>query len=272
LENYEMSKQEETPQTEAAAEKAAVESHDETTVVSAKTEVVESAPVVDQDVAPVDETPEGEVLESTVSPVEDVVTESNAPLENAPENETEDYVHAESLGNEGTEENYDHVDDAEAHSADADLAEGYAPAEEASEPKDQRPVRYALIGLAVGVFVGFCCNFAVTGVQDLIKSSSATAITVAVSDCNLESRDGVSVSDGNKRLLIDTKGSADESGASTQNAVCLVQALQVPEDVLVKLNETKPDGERHKEEWDKHEITWEFSGDKGIKMDILIKS
>jgi hypothetical protein len=93
-----------------------------------------------------------------------------------------------------------------------------------------------------------------------------------VTDCKLDGRDGISVSEGNKRLIIDTKGSADDSGASTQNAVCLVQALQVPEDVLAKLNETKPDGTSHKEEWDKREMTWEFSGDKGIKMDILIKS
>jgi hypothetical protein len=266
-----MSKPEETPQTEAAAEKAAVKSHEEATPAPVETEAVESTPVVEQVVAPVDETPEGEALEPTASPVDGEAAESNAPLENAPENETEDHAHSESL-NEGDEENYDHADDAEDHDADSDLAEGYVPAAEASEPKDQRPVRYALIGLAVGVFVGFCCNFAVTGVQDLIKSSSATAITVAVSDCNLDSRDGVSVSDGNKRLNIDTKGSADESGASTQNAVCLVQALQVPEDVLMKLNETKPDGQSHTEKWDKHEITWEFSGDKGIKMDILLKS
>lgn len=264
-----MSKPEETPQAAVANDKAAVESHEEATVSPAEAEVTEGTPVDDQDVTPVDETPEDEGIEPTTSPVADDAT---------PVDEAESHVREEPLNSEGDEVNPEYVEGPEAY--DANLPEGYAlpsegyePVTESSEVKDQRPVRYALIGLAVGVFVGFCCNFAVTGVQDLIKSSSATAITVAVSDCNLDGRDGISVSDSNKRLSIDTKGSADESGASTQNAVCLVQALQVPENVLSKLNETKPDdGQTHKEEWDKHEITWEFSADKGIKMDILIKS
>lgn len=202
------------------------------------------------------------------APVEQATeTDVAATAAAQPEAEASDNLSLEKVEDDAT---YGEAGDSDDDAPVVDAEE--APLEEDAVSKDKRPVRYALVGLAVGIFVGFCCNFAVTGIQDLIKSSSATAITVAVADCNLDGRDGISVTESNKRLLIDTKGSADDAGASTQNAVCLVQALQVPEEVLAKLNETKPDGQSHKEEWDKREITWEFSGDKGIKMDILIKS
>lgn len=187
------------------------------------------------------------VVEPVESPREEVTAEPAEPvLEDGTPREDDETAHD--------------VDDADA-----------APVDEPAATKDKRLLRFTFGGAAVGLLVGFCLNFAVTGVQDIIKSSSATAITVAVSDCKVEDRDGVVVSDSNKHLSIDTKGTADSSGASTQNAVCLVQALQVPQDVLTKLNDTKPDGTQHKEEWSQREMSWEFSDDKGIKIDYQIK-
>jgi hypothetical protein len=239
-----MAKPKETPQEAVTDEKVVVDAPVEQTTDATATAVPEASSVVTHDAAQVDMENPAEVASHEQSEG-DTVHDGNPELDGTSVEDTD-----------------------EAN----DVAEAEESFPEETTVQDKRPVRYALAGIGVGLLVGFCFNFAVTGVQDLIKSSSATAITVAVADCNLDGRDGVSVSEGNKRLSIDTKGSADDSGASTQNAVCLVQALQVPEDVLAKLNETKPDGTSHKEEWDKREMTWEFSGDKGIKMDILIKS
>lgn len=215
-----------------------------------------------------------ESLPETAQPLEESAA-APAEVEAA---EVSPVVH-EPVDAQGAEENVNdaHRDidnelEATGHAVGDYAPENVTPDSAPVEASDKRPVRYAAVGLAVGVLVGFCFNFAVTGVQEIVKSSSATAISVAVADCNLEGRDGISVSDGNKHLSIDTKGTGENSGASTQNAICLVQALQVPENVLAKLNDTKPDGTSHKEEWDQREITWEFSADKGIKMEVLIKS
>lgn len=235
-------------------------------------------------------TPQENVNDETgaVAPVEETVVpvaaevEAPAPLE--PTNEVAVEPEAEHVVAEGdavdTEKESPVETGNSAVSSDGDVAESEGDNESVFDqeteteaaPKDKRPVKYALVGIAVGLFVGFCFNFAVTGVQDLIRSSNATAITVAVSDCKLDGRDGISVSDNGKHLTIHTKGQKDESGATTQNAVCLIQALQVPQNVLAKLDSTKPDGQSHTESWDQREMTWAFSTDNGIKMDVLIKS
>lgn len=143
---------------------------------------------------------------------------------------------------------------------------------ETTAAQDKRPVRFALVGLAVGALFGFSFNYAVTGIQDLIKTANATTITAAVTDCNLEDREGIAVTDNGKKLSIDTKGTKDESGASSQNAVCLIQSLDVPQDVIQKLDATKTGAERQSTEWKERELAWEFSADNGIKMEYVIKN
>jgi hypothetical protein len=152
-----------------------------------------------------------------------------------------------------------------------DSSSVYDQTAEAAEPQDKRPVKYALVGVAVGLLAGFCFNYAFTGIQEMVKTANATAITAAVTDCKVEDRDGITVTENGKKLTIDTKGAKDESGAASQNAVCLIQSLNVPTDVIRKLDSTKTGAERQSTEWDQRELSWEFSSDNGIMMEYSIK-
>lgn len=156
------------------------------------------------------------------------------------------------------------------HEAAAESTGASAPVEETAQ--DKKPVRFALVGLAVGILVGFSFNYTLTGIQELVKNANSTVITAAVTDCNLDDKEGISVTDNGKKLSIDTKGTKDESGASSQNAVCLIQSLHVPQDVIQKLDATKTGAERQSTEWEKRELAWEFSADNGIQMEYVIKN
>lgn len=140
-----------------------------------------------------------------------------------------------------------------------------------AEPQDKKPVRFAFVGLAVGLLVGFCFNYAVTGVQEMVKTANATVITAAVTDCKVEDREGITVTDNGKKLTIDTKGAKEESGAAAQNAVCLIQSLNVPTEVIQKLDATKTGAGRQSTEWEQRALSWEFSADNGIMMEYSIK-
>lgn len=223
---------------------------------------------------------------TTVDEAEDAEDASNSLGESAPESDeslahTTDYevvpddTRETTVADDLSTESYGHVDGTEytEHDETYDGETAFdQEQEEEDNPKDKRAVRFALVGLAVGIFVGFCCNYAVTGVQDLIRTANTTVITAAVDECKLNDKDGVTVSDSGKRLTIDTKGKDDESGATGPNAVCLVQTLQVPEDVLQKLDSTEAGSERQTTEWDKRELSWEFTDNSGINIEYVIKS
>lgn len=156
-----------------------------------------------------------------------------------------------------------------------------APTAPAAE-SNRKTVGFTLAGLAVGILVGFCGNYSVTGIQEMVASANATALSAAVEECDLVEKEGVTLKENNKVLTIDTKTADEKSGASQQNAVCLVDAMSVPKEIIQKLNETKLGDSRQDAAWntnatggdapDNRAISWEFSESEGIKMEFTIKS
>lgn len=144
--------------------------------------------------------------------------------------------------------------------------------DEPSPVKENRSPVLPLVCLGVGLLAGFLGQYAVNGVHDIIKAQNSTVFTTAVSDCNLEKRDGVTLSSNGKTLTIDTKGAKDDSGASEQNAGCVFQALSIPKDVKTKVATTKMDSPQQSANWDDKTITWEFSTDHGIQLEFKINS
>lgn len=93
----------------------------------------------------------------------------------------------------------------------------------------------------------------------------------AAEDCNAVQTSGISVGDKGPSITIDTKGEDDSSGASLDDASCILSALSIPDSVISQIDDTSAMDGRQSASWDGVDASWTSHPDSGMKL-ILAKA
>lgn len=98
------------------------------------------------------------------------------------------------------------------------------------------------------------------------SAGSTPAFEKAVEACDASDRAGISIGDEGKSITIDTKGEDDASGASYDEASCILTGLGVPDSVVSHLDDTSANDGRQNASWDGVEASWTYHPDNGLKV------
>jgi hypothetical protein len=143
----------------------------------------------------------------------------------------------------------------------------YAGAPLQSTPANTPSRKQLWIGLCAGFAAGIVVSILFAGIGSVLTTVTAShALQKAVDGCSLAGKDGVSVGDKGASLTIDTKGKEDSSGASWDDAACVLTAMKVPDSVVAKIDATSALQGRQTAAWDTVEASWTYHPDSGVKI------
>lgn len=120
-----------------------------------------------------------------------------------------------------------------------------------------------LLGLTAGVGIGFAIASADFGGNDRIPT--------AVELCEAKNELGVEIGDDGRSLTIDTSGEDYlDDGTDYETMGCLLGALDAPDSMLSRMENTRALDGRLSADWDGLHATWGYHPDTG--MDIVIET
>lgn len=134
---------------------------------------------------------------------------------------------------------------------------------------------WAACGVAVGLVVGVGGTIAVSAVATAASSSPADApkdsrISSAYNRCH--GSYGMTLEDDGKTLVLDTKGSKDASGASSDAYSCVLAQLNAPKRVQSHMEQTTALDGRQSESWDGVDLSWSYHPDRGLDAIFTLSS
>lgn len=136
-------------------------------------------------------------------------------------------------------------------------------------PMAKKSQRLLWIGLGGGFAAGVLASALVAGVGSALSAATKShVIETAAGKCDSAGKEGISLGDKGASLTIDTKGEDDLSGASWDDATCVLQALKVPDSVVAQMNTTSALQGRQTAAWDEVEASWTYHPDSGVQLII----
>lgn len=98
--------------------------------------------------------------------------------------------------------------------------------------------------------------------------SSSTALETAVDNCTVRPF-GISLDDDGKGLFIDGEGEGS-FGVSTQDTLCILRSIDVPDSVLSRISNTSALMGQQSAEWDGINASWSYHPDNGLDLNLLL--
>lgn len=96
------------------------------------------------------------------------------------------------------------------------------------------------------------------------KSSDSTPVADAAESCGLER----AVGDNGSSISIDTQGADDTSGDDIADLTCFLAALEVPDRVLSRMEQTRALDGTLDAAWDDYEAFWNYHPDSGLSLTV----
>lgn len=131
----------------------------------------------------------------------------------------------------------------------------------------QKPSKKLLwIGLGGGFVGGVIATLVVTGIIGAVGSAGSQSFQKAADTCNVAHTSGISLGDKGSSITIDTKGEKDSSGASMDDAVCILSALGIPDSVVSQMDDTSALDGRQTATWADVNASWTYHPNTGVKI------
>lgn len=130
-----------------------------------------------------------------------------------------------------------------------------------------RPSKKLLwIGLGSGFAAGVIATVLVAGIAGALSAAGGPSFQKAADSCNAAHTSGISLGDKGSSITIDTKGEEDTSGASMDDAACILNALDVPDSVISQMDDTSAMDGRQTASWAGVNASWTYHPDNGVKL------
>lgn len=149
---------------------------------------------------------------------------------------------------------------------------GFPPAPQYySQPAPKQSKKLLWIGLSSGFAAGVLATVLVATIVTAVGAASGPSFQSAAEECNAAHTAGISVGDKGSSITIDTKGEDDSSGASFDDASCILSALNIPDSVTSQIDDTSAMDGRQSASWEGVDASWTYHPDSGMKL-ILSKA
>lgn len=122
------------------------------------------------------------------------------------------------------------------------------------------------IGLGGGFAAGLVTAFLGSIIATTLATASGPDFESVAETCNAAHTAGISVGDKGSSITIDTKGEDDTSGASFDDASCILSALEVPDAVISQIDDTSSMDGRQNASWEGVDASWTYHPDNGMKL------
>lgn len=124
-------------------------------------------------------------------------------------------------------------------------------------------------GLFIGSVAGWGLTTVVGKVQQVVETKEASrALEDAYVSCSAPL--GITVGDDGRSMSIDVRGTEDSSGAELSDAVCVLNALDVPDYVLDQIDHTRALDGTLNASWDNLSASWNYHPNSGMSMSIHV--
>lgn len=131
-------------------------------------------------------------------------------------------------------------------------------------PKQSKKLLW--IGLGGGFVGGVLATLLVAGIAGAVSSASGPSFESAAESCNASNTDGISLGDEGSSITIDTQGEDESSGASFDDAACILNALNVSDSVISQIDDTSAMDGRQTASWEGVDASWTYHPDNGMKL------
>lgn len=126
-----------------------------------------------------------------------------------------------------------------------------------------------LFALFVGVLLFSACGSGESGVSEsAVAETPETALLAAVDACGVDSDPSFDLGDEGYTLSIDGKGEDDSRGADLTDIACVLNALNVSDAVVGRIDNTRALDGTLEGDWDGFTATWSYHPDSGLSMVI----
>lgn len=108
-------------------------------------------------------------------------------------------------------------------------------------------------------------------VGDVVQAVTESGPTLAEAKVACDPPDGgggVTLHDGNKTLIVDTRGEEDASGASANTLYCVLGYLKTPVAVIEHMDSTRALDGRQTDSWGEFTAGWTYHPDDGMDLTI----
>ncbi len=124
----------------------------------------------------------------------------------------------------------------------------------------------------IGALLISACGSSGSGDSGASESASdeapETALIAAVDECGVDSDPSFDLGDEGYTLSIDGKGDEDSLGADLTDIACVLNALDVSDAVIGRIDNTRALDGTLEGDWDGFTATWSYHPDSGLSMVI----
>ena len=132
----------------------------------------------------------------------------------------------------------------------------------------RRELTFGAAGIALGLITGAAASLLIGSLTGGIASLAPNdAIAGAATSCDVEANAWIVVGDEGQSISMQSKG-AESSGADYADVLCVLDALDVPDSVLSRIDATRALDGRQEGAWNDLTASWGYHPDNGL--DIVI--
>ena len=145
---------------------------------------------------------------------------------------------------------------------------GTTPSPKPAPTASRRELTFGAAGIALGLIAGVAGSLLIGTLTSGIASLAPNdAIAEAASSCDVEANSWIVVGDEGQSISMQSKG-AESSGADYADVLCVLDALDVPDSVLSRIDATRALDGRQEGAWNDLSASWGYHPDNGL--DIVI--
>lgn len=139
-------------------------------------------------------------------------------------------------------------------------------------PDPVSPRRNYALSAGAGVVLGLGAGLLLAQIDFSSEPAPSVALTDAVRECGLTNQEGIELGDEGQSLTMDSEGTDDylSEGADEAQIGCVLRALDMPDAVESRMNNTRALDGRQSAEWDEFAASWSYHPDTGTNVVIEI--
>lgn len=133
----------------------------------------------------------------------------------------------------------------------------------------RRELSFGAAGIALGLITGAAVSLLIGSLTGGIASLAPNdAIAGAASSCDVEANSWIVVGDEGQSISMQSEG-AESSGADYADVLCVLDALDVPDSVLSRIDATRALDGRQEGAWNDLSASWGYHPDNGLDIVIV---
>ena len=148
----------------------------------------------------------------------------------------------------------------------------YLPEPYLTAPDPVSPRRNYALFAGAGLVVGLGAGLLLAQIDFSSEPAPSAALTEAVQECGLTYQEGIELGDEGQSLTMDSEGTDDylSDEADQFQIDCVLRALDMPDAVDSRMNNTRALDGRQNAEWDEFAASWSYHPDTGTNVVIEI--